>query len=47
VAKLLLAEANRGDFEELPQHVREGLEVHYARRYRDVVRHSFAGGDAR
>ena len=28
---------NRGDFEEVPEHVRKGLRVHFASRFDDVV----------
>ena len=36
VTCLIFAEANRRDFEELPDYLREGLEVHYAKHYDDV-----------
>ena len=36
IRTMLLPEANRGDFEELPEHLRKGLTVHFASRYRDV-----------
>ena len=36
IFELLLPEANRGDFEELPEHLRDGLTVHFCRRFRDV-----------
>lgn len=36
--ELILPEANRGDFEELPDYLREGLTVHFARRFADVAR---------
>jgi len=36
--ELILPEANRGDFEELPDYLREGLTVHFARRYGDVAK---------
>ncbi len=37
VHELILPEANRGDFEELPDYIREGLTVHFASRYPQVV----------
>lgn len=37
VHELILPEANRGDFEELPDYIREGLTVHFASRYPEVV----------
>jgi len=42
IPELILPEANRGDFEELPDHIRAGLTVHFARHYRDVYRIVFA-----
>lgn len=37
IAELILPEANRGDFEELPEHVRNGLTVHFVKQYKEVV----------
>ncbi len=37
VMELILPEANRGDFEELPDYIRAGMTVHFAKHYRDVV----------
>ncbi len=34
--ELILPEANRGDFEALPEHVREGMTAHFAAHYSDV-----------
>ncbi|HND13350.1 MAG TPA: endopeptidase La [Pseudomonadales bacterium] len=42
IGELVLPEANRKDFAELPAYLREGLEVHYAKRYDDVFRVVFA-----
>jgi ATP-dependent Lon protease len=39
---LIFPESNRKDFEDLPEHLREGLEVHYAKNYRDVYKVAFA-----
>ena len=41
IRELVLPEANRGDFEELPEHIREGLTVHFAERYADVAAVAF------
>jgi ATP-dependent Lon protease len=38
IFELILPEANRGDFAELPDYLKEGLTVHFARRYTDVAR---------
>ena len=35
--ELILPEANRGDFEELPDHIRDGFTVHFVKHYREVV----------
>jgi len=37
IRELILPEANRGDFEELPDHIQEGMTVHFASRYSDVA----------
>jgi ATP-dependent Lon protease len=34
--EVILPEANRGDFEELPEHVRDGMVAHFAAHYDDV-----------
>ncbi|MDY0189479.1 MAG: endopeptidase La [Desulfuromonas sp.] len=39
---LIFPEGNRKDFEELPDHLKEGLEVHFAKTYRDVYNVAFA-----
>jgi ATP-dependent Lon protease len=39
---LIFPEGNRKDFEELPDHLQEGLEVHFAKTYRDVYNVAFA-----
>ena len=38
INELILPEANRGDFEALPDHIREGLQVHFARTYDQVAK---------
>ena len=37
VFELILPEANRRDFEELPEHIRTGMQAHFATHYRDVA----------
>ncbi len=36
--ELILPEANRGDFEELPEYLKTGLTVHFAKHYADVAK---------
>lgn len=38
ISELILPEPNRGDFEELPAYLREGLTVHFAKRFADVAK---------
>lgn len=45
VKNLLLPEANRGDYEELPEYVKRGLRVDFVERYAEVLPHLFGGGD--
>jgi ATP-dependent Lon protease len=37
IRELILPEANRGDFEEIPDYIREGVTVHFASQFADVV----------
>ncbi|HHJ15078.1 MAG TPA: endopeptidase La [Gammaproteobacteria bacterium] len=37
IRELILPEANRGDYEEIPDYIREGITVHFASRFADVV----------
>ena len=37
IKEIILPEDNRGDFDEVPDHVRKGLKVHFARRFEEVV----------
>ncbi len=37
VHELILTEANRRDFDKLPEHIRAGMTVHFAQRYQDVA----------
>jgi ATP-dependent Lon protease len=39
--ELILPHANRRDFEELPDYLREGINVHFARTYREVFEYVF------
>lgn len=39
---LILPEENRKDFDELPDFIKEGLEVHYANYYKDVYDVAFS-----
>ncbi len=41
IANLILPEANRGDYEELPDYLKEGLSVNFARHYNDVFQVCF------
>ena len=45
ICELILPAANQGDFEELPEHLREGLKVHFAQQFRDVVKVVFGKRD--
>jgi ATP-dependent Lon protease len=42
IMELILPEANRRDFDKLPEHIREGVTVHFARNFRDVAKVVFA-----
>ena len=37
IIELILPEANRRDFDKLPDYIRAGMTVHYAKRYQDVA----------
>lgn len=41
IPELIVPAANRRDFDELPEYLREGLEVHFARTYREVFEFVF------
>jgi ATP-dependent Lon protease len=41
IIEVILPEANRRDYEELPEHVRDGMTVHFAKHYDDVYQHVF------
>jgi ATP-dependent Lon protease len=38
ITELILPEPNRGNFEELPDYLKEGMTVHFAKRFADVAR---------
>ena len=38
VMELIIPEANRRDFDELPEHIRAGITVHFVRQFKDVVK---------
>jgi ATP-dependent Lon protease len=38
---LIFPEGNRKDFEEIPDYLKEGLQVHFARDYEDVFKVAF------
>ncbi len=37
IMEVILPEANRKDFEELPAHIQEGMTIHFAKHYKDVA----------
>lgn len=41
ISNLILPEANRGDYEELPEYLKEGLSVNFAKHYNDVFQVCF------
>ena len=41
IMELILPTANKKDFEELPDYLRQGINVHFARTYRDVFHYVF------
>ncbi|MEP4146823.1 MAG: endopeptidase La [Halioglobus sp.] len=41
IMELILPHANRKDFEELPDYLRDGINVHFARNYREVFEYVF------
>jgi ATP-dependent Lon protease len=38
ITELILPEANRGDYEELPAHISKGLTAHFVSHFRDVAK---------
>jgi ATP-dependent Lon protease len=43
IRELILPADNRSDYEEVPEHIRKGLKVHFACTYADVLPHLFKG----
>jgi ATP-dependent Lon protease len=43
IKEIILPEDNRGEYEEVPEHVRKGLKIHFASRFEDVVPLLFKG----
>ena len=41
VQEMILPEANRRDYEELPDHIRAGMQVHFATHFRDIAKTVF------
>lgn len=37
IKELILPEANRGDYEEVPEHIREGVTIHFVSRYSQAI----------
>jgi len=44
IREIILPEDNRGDFEEVPEHIRKGLKVHFVCSFEDLVPLLFKGG---
>ena len=44
IRELILPEENRGEFEEVPEHIRKGFKVHFARTFDDVAPLLFGRG---
>ena len=42
IKEILLPEDNRGEYEEVPEHIRKGLKIHFVSRFEDVVPLLFA-----
>jgi len=38
IFELILPEPNRGNFEELPDYLKEGITVHFAKKFADVAK---------
>jgi ATP-dependent Lon protease len=38
IMELILPEENRRDFEKLPDYIRKGITIHFAKHFRDVVK---------
>ena len=45
IGEVILPHGNKSDFDELPEHVRNGLTVHYVKHYREVIGLVFPHGE--
>jgi ATP-dependent Lon protease len=43
IKEIVLPEDNRGEYEEVPEHIRKGLQIHFVSRFEDLVPLLFAG----
>lgn len=43
IMEVILPEANRHDYDELPEHIRKGMTAHFAEKYEDVFKVVFGG----
>jgi ATP-dependent Lon protease len=41
IRELILPVDNRGEYEEVPEHIRKGIKVHFVTTFEDVVPHLF------
>ena len=41
IYELIVPEANRGDYQELPDYLKEGMQMHFASHFRDVAKQLF------
>ena len=41
INELILPEDNRGEYEELPDYLKEGMQIHFASHFRDVAARLF------
>jgi ATP-dependent Lon protease len=41
IKEILLPQDNKGEYEEVPEHIRKGLKIHFVSRFEDVVPHLF------
>jgi ATP-dependent Lon protease len=44
IKEIILPADNQGDYDEVPEHVKKGLKIHFANRFEDVVPLLFKGG---
>ena len=41
IHELILPDANQGDYEELPDYLKQGMTIHFATHFRDVAKKLF------